>query len=81
MWPDEGTDAFQDACSELLHDFARQGPATVDVFATGLSPYAFELGDRTVQCMAFATEDNALVDVAGSFAEIWRVVGSGGVAA
>jgi hypothetical protein len=81
MWPDEGTDGFQDACSELLRDFARQGPATVDVFATGLSPYAFELGDRTVQCMAFATEDNALVDVAGSFAEIWRVVGSDGVAA
>jgi hypothetical protein len=80
-WPDDGTAGFQEACSELLRDFARQGPATVDVFATGLYPYAFELGDRSVQCMAFATEDDALVDVAGSFAEVWRVIGSGGVAA
>ena len=59
----------------------RTGPARVDVFATGLFPYAFELGDRSVQCLAFAIEDGLLVDVAGSFGEVWRVIGSGGIAA
>jgi len=79
-WPQDGTSAFQDACSDLLDDFIRKGPARVDVFATGLFPYAFELGDRTVQCMAFAIEDGFLVDVAGSFGDVWRVMGSGGIA-
>ncbi len=81
VWPDDGTDAFQDACEDLLDDFVRKGPARVDVFATGLFPYAFELGDRTVRCMAFAVEDGLLVEVAGSFGDVWRVLGSGGIAA
>lgn len=81
IWPDDGTEAFQDACADLLDDFVRMGSVEVDVFATGLFPYAFELGDRTVQCMAFAIDDGLLVEVFGSFADVWRVVGTGGVAA
>lgn len=80
-WPTDAPAAFTEACADLLDEFVRQGPATVDVFATGLFPYAFEQGDRSVRCMAFALEDGLLVDVAGSFDEIWRVVASGGVAA
>ena len=80
-WPDDGTAAFQEACATLLDDSVRSGPAPVEVFATGLYAYAFESGDRTVQCMAFATQDGLLVDVAGSFSGVWRVVGSGGIAA
>lgn len=80
-WPADGTAAFQDACADLVEEFVRTGPARVDVFATGLFPYAFELGDRSVQCLAFAIEDGLLVDVAGSFGEVWRVIGSGGIAA
>jgi hypothetical protein len=80
-WPDDGSAAFQDACSELLDDFVQEGPASVEGFATGLFPFAFEQGDRSVQCMAFATEDGLLVDATGSFGDVWRVIGSGGVAA
>jgi hypothetical protein len=31
--------------------------------------------------MAFAIEDSLLAEVAGSFGGVWRVIGSGGVAA
>jgi hypothetical protein len=81
QWPDDGTAAFQEACGALLDDSVRSGPAPVEVFATGLYAYAFESGDRGVQCMAFATQDGLLVDVAGSFGGVWRVIGSGGIAA
>lgn len=81
QWPDDGTAAFQDVCTALLAEGVREGPATVEAFATGLYPYAFEQGDRIVQCMAFATEDGLLVDVAGSFSDVWRVIGTGGIAA
>jgi hypothetical protein len=80
-WPGADSAALNDACTPLLDGFVTQGPAEVDVFATGLYPYAFELGDRTVQCMAFAIEDSLLAEVAGSFGGVWRVIGSGGVAA
>ncbi len=76
-WPADGPDAFHDACVDLLADFVQEGPVFIDVFATGLHPYAFELGDRAVQCMAFAIEDGFLQDVAGSFSDVWRVIGSG----
>lgn len=79
-WPEDGSGAFDHVCLDLLADFVREGPAVVDVFGTGLHPYAFELGDRTVQCMAFAVEEGALTEVAGSFSDVWRVIGSGGVA-
>jgi hypothetical protein len=80
-WPGAESAVFNDACIPLLDAFVTQGSADVDVFATGLYPYAFELGDRTVQCMAFAIEDNLLAEVAGSFGGVWRVIGFGGVAA
>jgi hypothetical protein len=80
-WPVDGTAAFQQACSALLDDSVKSGPVPVEVFPTGLYAYAFEQGDRTVQCMAFATEDGLLADVAGSFDGVWRVIGSGGIAA
>jgi hypothetical protein len=80
-WPADGASAFQEACVGLLEDSVREGPAKVEAFATGLFAYAFELGDREVQCMAFATQDGLLVDVAGSFSDVWRVVRSGGIAA
>lgn len=80
-WPADGASAFQDACNALLDEFVRDGPVVVDVFATGLFPFAFEQGDRSVQCMAFATDDGLLLDVVGSFGDVWRVIGSGGIAA
>lgn len=79
-WPQGSSDEFDDVCVDLLAEFVREGPAVVDVFATGLHPYASELGDRTVQCMAFAIEDEVLAEVAGSFSDVWRVIGSDGVA-
>ncbi len=81
VWPDDGGASFQDACTEALESFVVDGPVRVDVFATGLFPYGFEQGDRTVQCFAFAVEEQLVVDVAGSFDEVWRVIKSGGVAA
>ncbi|MCL1601515.1 MAG: septum formation family protein [Actinomycetia bacterium] len=80
-WPGADSAALNDVCIPLLDSFVTPGPVDVDVFATGLYPYAFELGDRTVRCMAFAIEEGFLADVAGSFGGVWRVIGSGGVAA
>lgn len=80
-WPVGGTSAFQPACDGLLDEFLRPGEIPVDVFATGLYPYRFEQGDRSVQCMAFATDEGLLADVVGSFGDVWRVIGSGGIAA
>ncbi len=80
-WPADGPSAFQAACDDLVDDFVRTGPVRVDVFATGLFPYAFEQGDRSVQCMAFAIEEGLLVDVVGSFGDVWRVIDSDGIAA
>lgn len=80
-WPGADNAALHDVCIPLLDEFVREGPADVDVFATGLYPYAFELGDRTVQCMAFAIQDSLLAEVAGSFGDVWRVIGADGVAA
>jgi len=79
-WPDDGAFAFTDACDDLVDGFVRGGPVEVDVFATGLFPYAFEQGDRSVQCMAFAIDEELLVNVVGSFGDVWRVIGSGGIA-
>lgn len=80
-WPADGTAAFQAACAPLLDDSVRDGPAAIEIFATGLYAYAFETGDRSVQCMAFATQDGLLVEVAGSFSDVWRVISSDGIAA
>lgn len=79
-WPADGTDAFRAACTNLVDDFVQPGPAEVDVFATDLFPFAFEQGDRSVRCMAFAVEDGQLLNVVGSFDEVWRVIGTGGIA-
>jgi hypothetical protein len=79
-WPEDGASGFTVACDDLVDDFVRKGPVSVDVFATGLFPYAFEQGDRSVQCMAFAIDEGLLVDVVGSFGDVWRVIGSGGIA-
>ena len=80
-WPADGTSAFQPACDDLLNEFLRPGETPVDVFATELYAYRFEQGDRSVRCMAFATDGGLLMDVAGSFGDVWRVIGSGGIAA
>ena len=76
-WPPDGPRAFEDACVDLIGEFVLDGPADVEVFATGLFPFAFEEGDRTVRCMAFAIEDGLLVEVVGSFDGSWRVIGGG----
>ncbi|MDK1018651.1 MAG: septum formation family protein [Actinomycetota bacterium] len=78
-WPDDGRSAFHDACVEILDSFAKQGPVEIDVTPTGLFPFAFEEGDRSVRCMAFAIEDGALTNVIGAFDETWRTIGSGGI--
>lgn len=78
-WPKPGDRAFVDACAPLVDELAT-GPAELDVFPVGLGAYAFEQGDRTVRCMAFASVDGFLVDVVGSFNGEWRPVGEGGVA-
>lgn len=80
-WPTEGASAFEDACVDLLESFVQQGPTKVEVFTTGLFPYAFEQGDRSVRCIAFATEDSLLVPVLGSFDEVWQVISTGGTVA
>jgi hypothetical protein len=77
-WPDGDSTLFDDACAPLV-DTLESGPGTLAVFPIGLGPYAFENGDRTVRCMAFATVDGFLVDVLGSFNGAWRVLGTDGV--
>ena len=79
-WPDADDSVFDDACAPLLDDL-QSGPADLNVFAIGLGPYAFENGDRIVRCMAFATFEDFIVDVLGSFEGSWRVVGQGGIPA
>jgi hypothetical protein len=78
-WPTGDSTLLDDACLPLL-DTLESGPATLDVFPIGLGPFAFETGDRTVRCMAFATVDGFLVEVLGGFEGAWRVLGTDGVA-
>jgi hypothetical protein len=79
-WPAADSAVFEEACLPLLDTLAA-GPGTLDVFPIGLGPFAFENGDRTVRCMAFATVDGFLVDVLGGFDSAWRVLSTDGVAA
>jgi hypothetical protein len=78
-WPDPDSTVFDEACLALL-DTLEGGPGTLEVFPIGLGPFAFENGDRTVRCMAFATVEGFLVDVLGGFDGVWRVLGTDGVA-
>ena len=78
-WPSRDDTVFDEACAPFL-DGLEAGPGTLKVLAIGLGPYAFENGDRTVRCMAFATDDGFLVDVLGSFKGPWRLLGTDGVA-
>ncbi len=79
-WPDPGDDAFEQACLPLLDGLA-PGPAELQVFPVGLGAYAFEQGDRTVQCMAYALADGFLIETVGSFNDHWFVIGTGGIPA
>jgi len=79
-WPAFGTSAFEDACTPLLEDLPT-GPAEIEVLPFGLGAYAFEQGERTVRCMAFATAEGFLAEVKGSFEGDWTVVVDNGVAA
>ncbi len=79
-WPASPTRAFADACRPLIEGL-EPGPAELDVFPTGLYPYAFERGDRTVRCMAFARTDDGIANVIGGFDEEWRIIGTGGIPA
>lgn len=78
-WP-RSTEAFAQACTTLVNALPA-GPVRIDVFPTGLYPYAFERGDRTVRCMAFATNADGMVEVVGSFTDTWRVVREDGIPA
>ena len=78
-WP-RTTESFAEACNDLV-DALPAGPVRIDVFPTGLYPYAFEGGDRTVRCMAFASDADGIVEVVGSFTDRWRVVRQDGIPA
>jgi len=78
-WPASEA-AFADACATLV-DQLEPGPAVIDVLPMGLYPFAFEQGDRTVRCMAFASGDDGVIEVIGSFRDRWRVLGEGGIPA
>ena len=78
-WP-RSAEVFAEACTALV-DALPAGPVGIDVFPTGLYPYAFEGGDRTVRCMAFASDADGMVEVVGSFTERWRVVRQDGIPA
>jgi hypothetical protein len=79
-WPASPAQAFEGACEPLLAGL-EPGPAEVDAFPTGLYARAFERGDRTVRCMAFARSDEGIADVIGGFEGEWRVIGTGGIPA
>jgi hypothetical protein len=79
LWPAD-TSRFSAACDELI-DSVQDGPARVEAFAMGLYPYAFERGDRTVRCMAFATDGEFLLDVIGGFEGSWTVLDGSGIPA
>jgi len=70
-WPADSADGFSDVCAPLL-DALPAGPATIEAFATGLYPFAFENGERRVRCHAFAVVDDVFVEVVGSFTGPWR---------
>jgi hypothetical protein len=78
-WPSGDSTVFDDACQPLI-DTLENGPGTLEVFPIGLGPYAFEHGDRSVRCMAFATVEGFIVDVLGGFDGAWRILGTDGVA-
>ncbi len=78
-WPSRDSDTFDAACLPLL-DTLEEGGARLGVLPVGLGPYAFENGDRTVRCMAFATVDGLAVDIIGDLTGTWRILGTGGVA-
>ncbi len=79
VWP-LSTEAFASACDPLVEALPT-GPVRIDVFPMGPYPYAFERGDRTIRCMAFASDADGMVDVVGSFSEGWRVVRTDGIPA
>ncbi len=79
-WPGPGDDAFEKACLPLI-DTLTSGPAELEVFPIGLGAYAFEQGDRTVRCLAYAVEDGFLVETVGPFDGQWFVIGAGGIPA
>jgi hypothetical protein len=79
-WPDASSDAFAEACSASI-DALPAGPAPIDVFPTGLYPYAFEQGERSIRCMAFALGDTGVGRVIGSFTGTWRILATGGLPA
>jgi hypothetical protein len=78
-WP-RTTESFAEACNALVEALPA-GPVRIDVFPTGLYPYAFERGDRTVRCMAFGSDADGIVEVVGSFTETWRIVRQDGIPA
>lgn len=79
-WPDDPSTAFAEACQPVLSSLA-DGPAPLDAFPVGLYPYAFENGERSIRCMAFAVTDSGPGSVLGSFADEWRVIEPGGIPA
>lgn len=79
-WPSSPASAFEGTCAPLLDDLA-DGPTDIGVLIFGLGAYAFEQGERTVRCMAFARDEGFLVEVKGSFEGDWTVVMENGVAA
>ena len=79
-WPEDFADAFAEACEPVIEALP-SGPAPIDVFPMGLYPYAFEHGERSIRCMAFALGDLGLGRVIGSFTGTWRLLGSDGIAA
>jgi hypothetical protein len=79
-WPEASTDAFAEACAPAI-DALPDGPAPIDVFPMGLYPFAFEQGERSIRCMAFAVGDTGVGRVIGSFTGTWRILGTDGVPA
>ncbi len=79
-WPDDPADVFAEACSPLVEAIP-DGPATIDVFAAGIYPFAFENGERHIRCYAFAVVDGQFAEVVGSFTGVWRPLGGDAIPA
>jgi hypothetical protein len=79
-WPDDPADVFAEICSPLVEALP-EGPATIDVFAAGMYPFAFENGERRIRCFAFAVVDGLFVEVVGSFTGVWRPLGGDAIPA
>lgn len=81
VYPTLDSGQFDEACDLYVADLVTNDDAELTVEGLGLSPYAFDQGQREVLCYAIATVGLLSTDVVGSFYGKWSVVDEGAISA